>query len=296
VAGSSIDINAWTATATADLLNAQQPDGGWAYQTGQAPATEPTALAILALSQIQPDAEALAAAADWLVARQRGDGLFTASAVHEEGSWLSPLAALTLQQRGRTAASRAAEQAILDRPVYTFSDLLAPGTYGYDTRIPGWPWTAGDFSFTEPTSLAMIFLKKTSNAAAGRVREGARFLRDRALPGGGWNYGEPPVLGGALFPTVAPTALALLALADERDETTAAAESWLCGQVGQIPSLMSLGWAAIALNVLGLLDDAWQSAAVNRWSELPTGRRGPMETSLCLLGVVSADEHPLGVP
>ena len=295
MAGTSIDINAWTATAAADLLGSQQPDGGWAYQMGQAQATEPTALAMLALSLIRPRAQGLAAAADWLVARQLGDGLFTASAVHEEGSWLSPLAALALQQQGRTAASQAAERAILEMPVYTFSDFLAQGTYGYDTRIPGWPWTAGDFSFTEPTSLAMIFLKKAGHAAASRVREGARFLRDRALPGGGWNYGEPQVLGGDLFPTVAPTALALLALADEQDETTAAAETWLCGQVGQIPSLLSLGWATIALNVLGLLDDDWRAAIVNRFSALPTPRRGPMETSLCLLGVVSAADHPLGV-
>jgi len=291
----SIDIDAWMAVAATELLDAQQPDGGWAFQAGQAPATEPTALAVLALSSAQTDALGLTTAATWLLARQRGDGLFTASAVHEEASWLSPLAALALRRQGYTAASQATEQAMLDMPIFTFSNILQQGTYGYDTRIPGWPWTLGDFSFTEPTALAMIFLKQAGYFSASRVREGARFLRDRALSGGGWNYGEPKVLGGELYSAVVPTAMALLALADEPDETTAAAESWLIGQVDRISSLMSLGWANAAMNVLGLIDDTRRAAVVNRWLQLPTSRRGPMETSLCLLGVVSADDHPLGV-
>jgi len=295
VASDLINIDTWQATATAELLAAQQSDGGWAYRADQASATEPTALAILALGEIATGQQAMTSAADWLLARQLSDGLFTASPVHEEASWLSPLAALALRQQGYTTATETALQAILDVQVHTFSNLLGQGTYGYDTRIPGWPWNVGGFSFTEPTALAMIFLKRSGYATADKVSEGTRFLQDRALSDGGWNYGEPKVLGGELFPAVVPTAMALLALADERDVATSSAETWLSGQAETSHSLMSLGWASIALNVLGLLDDAWRSTIVNRWSELPASRRGPMETSLCLLGLIDRSDHPLGV-
>ena len=82
-------------------------------------------------------------------------------------------------------------------------------------------------------------------------------LRARSLPGGQWNYGEPKVLSGELFPTLAPTALALLALADEPDTGTEAAQQWLKSQQGQVSSLFSLALAAIALDVLGQFGDDW---------------------------------------
>ncbi len=296
MAGEPTSASTWTATAGANLLGLQNADGGWPYHAGQASATEPTALAILALSVSGDDlsAEPLNAAAAWLGARQRSDGLFTACPVHEEAGWLTPLAALALHQRGITSASQAAADALLTLPVHTFRPFWT-GTYGYDTQIQGWPWTPGDFSFVEPTCLAMVFLKKLGHFATPRVREGARLLRDRALAAGGWNYGEPRVLGGDLFPAIGPTALALLALADEPDETTTAGLNWLLDQRGRISSLLSLGWAAIALNVLGWLDSDWQAAVISRWQELAPERRGPMETSLCLLGLVSGGDHPLGV-
>lgn len=295
VASDLINTDTWITTTAAELLTAQNSDGGWTYSADQASAIEPTALAMLALGEITSGEQALTSAADWLQARQLSDGLFTASTIHQEASWLSPLAALALQQQGYSAAAESALQAILNVAVYTISNVLEQSPYGYDTQIPGWPWNVGGFSFTEPTALAMIFLKRSGYASADKVIEGARFLRDRALNSGGWNYGEPKVLGGELFPAVVPTAMALLALADERDAITSSAEAWLSSQVESSSSLMSLGWAGIALNVLGLLDDDWRSAIMNRWSELPTSRLGPMETALCLLGLIDTSDHPMGV-
>jgi hypothetical protein len=140
----------------------------------------------------------------------------------------------------------------------------------------------------------MIFLKQNGYRGAVRVRQGADLLHDRAIEAGGWNYGEPAVLGGDLFPTDVPTAVALLALADERDDTAAAGLSWLLSRRGQISSLLSLGWVTIALNVLGVLDDDWRADVVDRWHALPE-RRGPRETALCLLGLSDTADHPLGV-
>ena len=291
-------IETWLPQAGNELAALQAADGGWSYVAGQASATEPTALALLALTAIQPATFRASSAIEWLLARQRGDGTFTAWPVSEEPSWVTPLAALALLHQGRTDASGPAAQAVLDMPAYTIDALLASGIYGYNTELRGWPWTAGDFSFVEPTCLAMIFLKKAGYRDHPRAREAADMLRNRALAGGGWNYGEPMVWGGGLYPAASSTAMALAALADEQDDVTAAGLNWLLAQRGAIGSLPSLGWAAVALNVLGRLDGAWAGDVVATWSATPPQRRGPLETSLCMLGAISLaspGNHPLGV-
>ena len=292
----STDIASWTATAVAELIRRQDPDGGWPYREGEPAGTEPTALAVLALSVAAPATEGLAPALAWLSTRQRGDGFFTASPVVPDASWLTPLAGLAVSRWGWSSAGEAAAQALISAEVFTYDGSpFPPELLAYDSAIPGWPWTIGGFSFVEPTSLAMIFLKRAGYGASERVRQGARFLRDRALDAGGWNYGEPKVLGADLFPAAVPGAMALLALADEQDYITAAGLNWLLAQRGQLSSLLSLNWATIALNVLGALDDDWRAGVTARWRELPADRRGPMETSLCLLGLAGADDHPLAV-
>ena len=276
------------------LLGMRSADGGWGYQAGGVVATEPTSLAILALADRVVAGE-LATDVERLLERQREDGMFTAEVNHLEPSWSTPLAALALNRVGQVQPAQAAADALLAMPIFTFNPLLNAGIYGYDTGIPGWPWTYGDFSFVEPTAMAMIALKRLGYGDEPRVREGAATLRTRALVAGGWNYGEPMVLGGTLFPTVAPTALALLALADEQDEMTAAGLNWLEGQRGQISSLFSLGWAAIALNVLGASDEGWKTDVMTLWDGSSPQRRGPLETALALLAVAESGGHPLTV-
>jgi len=290
------DVGTWTASAVGELLEAQDADGGWGYQSGQPASTEPAALAMLALSTIDLGVNVLPAAADWLTSRIRSDGLLSYSTDVPEASWASPLAGMALNQHGRTEAAETVARSLLSASVFIFDPgLTQSGIYGYDTTIPGWPWTAGDFSFVEPTSLAIIFLKQQGHSQSDPVRQGVSLLHDRALPAGGWNYGEPRVLGGDLFPTVLPTALSLLALADETDDTTTSGLDDLLAQRGQISSLLSLGWATIALNVHDALDEAWQSDVVTRWCELPAKRRDPMSTALCLLGLANREGHPFAL-
>jgi hypothetical protein len=284
----------WTDSAVESLLALRTPGGGWGYQAGGVVATEPTAVAVLALAGSIAAGE-LTEDIDRLLEHQLASGMFTAETNHFEPSWSTPLAALALNRVGQNTPANSAAGALLAMPIFTFDPLLAGGIYGYDTSIPGWPWTYGDFSFVEPTALAMIALKRLGNGNHQRVREGAATLRSRALAAGGWNYGEPMVLGGTLFPTAAPTALALLALADEQDEITAAALNWLQGQRGQISSLFSLCWAAIALNVLGVSDEGWKSDVMTLWDTSLPQRRGPLETALALLAVRQSDGHPLAV-
>jgi hypothetical protein len=287
------DVTQWQAAAD-ELLGLRNSDGGWPYRSAAASSTEPTALAALALADAGADSGVLSSAADWLVARQLANGAFTASPAHQEASWLTGLAALTLARLGRAEPAAAAVQALLAAQVFTFTQF-PPGTYGYDTTLAGWPWSPGAFSFVEPTALAVLFLKQSGQSGRDRVRGAVALLRDRALAAGGWNYGEPEVLGGRLFPTDAPTALTLLALANEQDDHTAAGLNWLQGRQGQITSLYSLGWAAIALNVLGVITGQWRDDVIALWNASPPQRRDAVGTALCLLALRSREAHPFAV-
>jgi len=66
----------------------------------------------------------------------------------------------------------------------------------------------------EPTALALLALDAASAVAAHRARadEAVRYLSDRRCQGGGWNFGNPFMLGAYLPPRPHPTAWALLAL------------------------------------------------------------------------------------
>jgi hypothetical protein len=290
----AMDLNQWQSTAVGELLALRNADGGWPFHAGAASATEPTAMAALALVDTGTSPDILSVAADWLLAQQRAGGLLAASPSHEEGSWVTSPAAITLARLGRPEAASTAAQALLAEGTYAFAQV-APDIYGYDITLRGWPWSPGAFTFIEPTAWAVLFLKQAGYTDHDRVRTGVHVIHDRALAAGGWNYGEPVVLGDTLFPTAAPTALALLALADEPDDRTAAGLTWLQTQRGQITSLYSLGWTAIALNLLGALTADGQDEVIASWTAQTAERRDAVGTALCLLGLRATAGHPLAL-
>jgi hypothetical protein len=59
--------------------------------------------------------------------------------------------------------------------------------------------------------------------------------------------------------------------------------------------LFSLGWAAVAMNVMGRLNDDWTAEVIARWQATPVARRNPLDTALCILGVVQTADHPFAV-
>ncbi|HSW47038.1 MAG TPA: prenyltransferase/squalene oxidase repeat-containing protein [Phycisphaerae bacterium] len=288
-------LSTWLTEASGVLAARQAVDGGWPFVPGQTSATEPTAMAALALGCVTQRDFRAQEAADWLIGRQRGDGMFSATPLCDDANWVTAFAGLAVMRNGQVDAADRAARVLLNEPVHTIPRPLTAGIYGYDTELRGWPMLPGDFSLNEPTCAAMIFLKRAGYGREPRVREAVAMLRDRAIGSGGWNYGEPRVWGGDLFPAVTGTAMSLLALADEQDDFTAAGLDWLESRRGSITSLYSLGWAAIAMNVLGRLDDAWRADAIDLWHASADERRGPLETALCLLGLVDIEDHPLGV-
>src|SRR5205085_2740274 len=94
-----------------------------------------------------------------------------------------------------------------------------------DGQLVGWPWAEGNFSWVEPTSWAMLALRRVGQGAHPRVEEGRKLLLDRVLEPGGVNYGNRRIFGITLEPIPTPTSLALLALQgcdDERVKKTVA--------------------------------------------------------------------------
>lgn len=278
----------------AEVLAARNGDGGWGYAAGRDSTTEATAVCTLALLALQLENPAIEPALSFLEARRLPGGAFATSVAVPEPSWATPLAAAAMGKAGISDAVHAAEACLLAAEAFVPPSMPA-GLYGFDTSIPGWPWTTGDYSFVEPTAAAVIFLKRQGHSQHPRIRQAVSMLRERAILTGGWNYGEPVVLGSELFPAIVPTAFALLALADEPDAITAAGLNWLAQQRDTITTPFSLGWAGMALNVWGLLDESWAAGLADTWHASPEARRGPMDTALCLLAVAPPESHPFNV-
>jgi hypothetical protein len=289
----------WVEEALGQLTSGRRADGAWSYRgspTAGEPATEPTALAAMALAAHGLDADA---ALDWLAANQRPDGGFAPGPAYDESNWVTATAAIVMLGAGRTTAAEAAIDWLLGVPFYTLP--LTPGSpYGYDTELPAWPWTPGDFSWVEPTALAMLAIKRSSRAGDPRVAQGEHLLADRAAfdgSQGGWNYGEPRVLGADLSPAVVPTALAVLAL-QRTSIDTATAVTFLQSRRDTLTSLFSLAWAANAVAALGGLNQDWHNALERTWADTVASparqdSTSAAATALALLAVADHARSPL---
>jgi hypothetical protein len=130
---------------------------------------------------------------------------------------------------------------------------------GHDTTIPGWPWADATHAFVEPTAWALLALRGATGAAGGRVAAGLRLVTDRAVPDGGWNYGNRTVYGRPLRAQPAPTGLALVALAACGADAPAVVGPALAYLGRVAPTLrapVSLAWALLGLRAWGQAPEA----------------------------------------
>jgi hypothetical protein len=133
---------------------------------------------------------------------------------------------------------------------------------GHNTLLRGWPWVDTTHSWVEPTSISVLALKAAGLGSGPRVREAVRLLVDRMLPRGGWNQGNPVILGNVLRPHVQPTGLALAALYGERFGRKAIAHSldYLSRAVSPRTATASLCYA-----LLGAAAHGWTSPRADRY-------------------------------
>jgi len=232
------------------LLSLSLPDGGLPYYRGNASAAEPTLLAALALSVSGVPAKRAKPLLAWAQKLQNSDGSVGVDPGHrDQGVWLTALAAIVLHHFGLAENAKRALDFLLS--LRSVTGLKDPRLRQDDT-LTGWPWVPGTFGWVEPTAWSLIALSLSGLGGHSRAEEGVRFLLDRQIPSGGWNYGNPALDGKELLPFWDTTGLALVALHGHGDPKRVGASLELMEKnQGRIESLSGLSWAVLGLQGYG---------------------------------------------
>src|SRR5262249_43226708 len=144
------------------------------------------------------------------------DGSYRLTRGREEAVWPTSLVLFVRATLGAAAEDvRPAALRLLSIEGKTVDDPEAKAAQDDDTRLLGWPWGEGDFSWAEPTSWACLALRRAGYGDHPRVVEGIRLLLDRAFDEGGINYGNRRIFGRLTEPIPGPTAIMLLALQEQ---------------------------------------------------------------------------------
>ena len=248
------------------LLDTQNKDGGWGAVKGKRSNTESTSFALMALKCIDRDVflRPMTAGLSWLLQHQKDDGSWSLSDASKQSSWTTSIAVLALLsfQDQREHALRAAKWILTQegrKPGWVTSLLvwlsLVKKMGELDPYLSGWPWTAGAFSWVEPTSYSLMALRKLKRSLAGtnceeRIRQGEMLIYDRMCENGGWNYGNSKVLGEVLWPYPDVTAVALIALQGRRaSEANQTSLHILDKMAREADSGMALGWGILCLTL-----------------------------------------------
>lgn len=255
------------AQAQAWLTTQRNPDGSWGYSPGQAGRGEPTLLAA---------ATGLEAPLAWLQEGKLG--------------WAGRLAPTTLRLQPDTQRLRDQE---LERLLAQRSETGA-GTGDFDTSLATWGWVPGTAGWTEPTAHALLALRVGGQPDELRAREAVAFLLDRQGADGGWNYGNPRMLGQELDSAPVATGWALLALLGlaGTDEACGRGLAWLEANVVALPTVHSLALQGLAQAARGSDTTATITALASR--QRPSGAwRGRCDlTALACLAIAGQAGEP----
>jgi len=267
----------WTAWACERLLEQRIQGHSWSYRRGAGPAVESSVMACLALNAAgrDPDGRMLREVADWLTTFQEADGSVAARPELLRPAWATSWAILAW-----SLADEITEGPPLTEPIRRAVSWLlnVRGTtlggqqdvVGHDFNLVGWPWIEGTHSWVEPTVMAVWALKRVGMENHDRVAEALKLILDRALPSGGWNYGNTKVFGTELRPQPGPTGqtLALLAgIAPERlpGDTSAKiilpALTYLRTSLPKTRAACTLCWGLLGLVAWGQTDQATLSTS-----------------------------------
>jgi len=237
-------------TVLDELASLACTEGGWGYAPGQSAHLEPTCLALLALAgERERFASVINPALTFLKSCAGSDGLYRLGRGRPEAVWPTALVLFVQASLGEPAedTNRTASSLLglkgrdVSQDDSDINDI--------DSRLTGWPWGEQNFSWVEPTSWAVLALRRAGAGEEARVEGGGRLLLDRALEEGGINYGNRRILGIALEPIPGPTALMLLALQDHPGHPRiTAAVRYLRSRGINGDDLEHLCWARLALD------------------------------------------------
>jgi hypothetical protein len=247
------------------LRKAQNLDGGWAYFPGKQSWLEPTLYAALALHG-QPEADrAWELVSSW----QQKDGGWHPSAEVGFPHSSTALAVTVAVARGEFGgpfqngvkwllAAVGVESQLYKRAILRVGSVFGKVEDQRDFSLKGWPWKLETSSWVEPTSQALVALKKAapktpSKDLRERVRLGEEMLLNVRCTDGGWNYGNRTARGDELRSYPETTGIALVGL-QGRPELGAALD--LAGRMlRETASPMARAWLTIAMRVNGIFPD-----------------------------------------
>ena len=242
------------------LLTRQLRSGGWSYFGSQQSSVEATSLAVMALSTESPNAAR--SGLDQMLDLQRQDGAWPAFVGDSEASWTTALALCALNGTGEftSAREKAFHWLVEERGreghwFWRWKFKTADRNVRFDPDKYGWPWISGSASWVIPTAFSVIAIKQftacnRSEASEKRIRLGVDMLLERACGDAGWNSGNSVVYGVPLRPHIEATAIALLALQDERrSEVIQRSLAWLDKEAPGVVSVSSLAWCILTLFV-----------------------------------------------
>jgi hypothetical protein len=243
-----------------ELHRRELPDGGWSFSGSSQMSLETTCLASFSVLAEQPSS---APHVVWpLLHAQLSDGSWPSFVGDGEPSWTTALAICVLNSANDSSGARERGQSWLLKTkgreggwFWRWKFKLADRAVRFDPDRYGWPWLSGSASWVIPTAFSVIAIKQftacsRTEVSERRIRLGVEMLLDRTCVDGGWNSGNSVVYGVPLRPHVEATAIALLALQDERrTETIQRSLAWLKQQATVINSVSSLAWCILSLFV-----------------------------------------------
>jgi hypothetical protein len=273
----------------------------WTYRASRDTMAEPAAWSAIALAG-HDKFDAAQAPADWLAQVQQADGSVGISAAETEPKWPTSLSMLawcmldhaTGTRRFADQIDRAANWSLEDHGKTTPNSSKV----GHDSSIVGWSWAANTASWLEPTCYQVLALTAARRGSHPRVIEGVRLIADRLLPDGGANYGNTIVLGQQLVAHIAPSGVALTALASSvvTDDRIAGTLRYLQQNIGETTTPISLAWALIGMTAHGwrpLFSDDWIDAALRNDAWAPMAEH---EQALLLLAAKPEIICPMPLP
>jgi hypothetical protein len=255
----------------------------WAYRAAPASAAEAAAWSTLALAA-WGELDAATKPAAWLADIQQGDGSVGVFADELEPRWPTSLAVLAWTALNRSDPGLIDPVAIERAVQWCLNDRGKSGPrhrqVGHDPSILGWSWAANTSPWLEPSCYHALALTTAGHGEHPRVFEGRRLILDRLLPGGGANYGNSIVLDQQLLAHVAPTGIALVALADHppEDDRIGRSLEYLASVASGELTPVSLSWAVLGLAAHGRRParaDGWIATALTAdvWQPLAAYER-----------------------
>jgi len=240
----------WVPASLDWLAKAQRRDGGWSYFADGDSAIEPTAMAVAALHALDVEPHAWQRGLEFLISMQADGGALRPQPSQPEATALSALAAVVMVRCGGdvTVAGQVADAL----KSWTPRTMERNAAIGNDPTLRGFAWTPRTFSWVEPTAYGVMLFDALGRGDDPRIAESRALLVDRAVPTGGWNYGNPSVLGAVLEADPQTSAVALLALLDDpARRQVGMGAAFLQAQARSITSALTRAWVAIALRAVG---------------------------------------------